>query len=56
MPVFNERAQGSFKEMGGGGYWKNTYLYKIEKYYFLKTLKTWGVHSCPQEQKGTEGR
>ena len=55
MPVFNERAQGSFKEMGGGVL-KKYILSKIEKYYFLKTLKTWGVHSCPQEQKGTEGR
>ena len=48
MPVFNERAQGSFKEMGGGIEKLHIYLSNIEKYYFFKAQKTWGG---PQEQK-----
>ena len=48
MPVFNERAQGSFKEMGGGIEKLHIYLIYLEKDYFLKAQKTWGG---PQEQK-----
>ena len=56
MPVFNERAQGSFKEMGGGGVLKKYISIQNREILFLKNPENLRGPQLSTGQKGIEGR